>query len=146
MSYRRPLPVMPVGRYKSNCGEANDTKAFTNCVRDKTFAIGEVVVSATQGYQSNFANNLSVSDPQLWTSDMTMAMVGRCYTLHYDRLLKVDQETESIIIDLVPANYYVFLHDPDFFLFTINPLTMPTTTLNLNLQEMEASYLGISLA
>ena len=138
-------PIMPVGHYKSSCGGANDTKAFSNCVREKTFAIGEVVLSATQGYQSHSLNNLSVSDPQLWTSDMTMAMAGRCYTLHYDQLLKVDQETESIIIDLVPANYYVYLHDPDFFLFTINPLTMPTITLNLNLQEMKASYLGISL-
>ena len=136
-------PVMPVGHYKNNCGDANDTEAFSNCVSDKTFAIGEVIVSATQGYQSNLVSNLS--DPQLWTSDMTMAMVGRCYTLHYDQLLKVDQETEAIIIDLVPANYYVFLHDPDFFLFTINPLTMPTTTVNLNVQEMKKSYLGISL-
>ena len=138
-------PVMPLGHYKTNCRDANNTKDFSDCVRNKTFGISEVIVSATQGYQSNVVSNLSVSDPQLWTSDMTMAMVGRCYTLNYDQLLKVDQETESIVINLAPANYFVYLHDPDFFLFTINSLSMPTTAVNLNLQDMNASYLSITL-
>ena len=137
-------PVMPLGHYKSNCGDANNTEDFSDCVTKKTFGISEVIVSATQGYQSNVVNNLSdFSDPLLWTSDMTMAMVGRCYTLNYDQLLKVDEETESIVINLIPANYYVFLHHPDFFLFTFNPLTMPTTAVNL--QAMNASYLFITL-
>ena len=136
-------PVMPLGHFKTNCRDANNTKDFSDCVRNKTFGISEVIVSATQGYQSNVVSNLSVSDPQLWTSDMTMAMVGRCYTLNYEQLLKVDEETESIVINLVPANYYVYLHNPDFFLFTINPLTMPTTAVNL--EAKNGSYLAITL-
>ena len=136
-------PIMPVGHYKKKCGDANDTQDFIDCVANKTFGIREVIVSATQGYQSNVVRNLSVSDPHLWTWDMTMAMVGRCYTLHYEQLLKVDQETDSIVVNLVPGNYYIGLHHPDFFLFTINPLTMPMTTVNL--QERNGSYLSIAL-
>ena len=140
-------PVMPIGHYKNNCGEANDAKGFEDCVEHKTFGIDEVIVEATQGYLSNIVRNLPVSDSQLWTSDMTMAMLGRCYTLNYDQLLEVDQETESIIINLVPQNYYVYLHDPDFFLFTINPLAMPTTEVDLQsaVQMMNAPSLGLIL-
>ena len=136
-------PVIPLGHYKTNCGGANNTKDFSDCVTNKTFGISKLVVSATQGYQSNVVNNLSIFDPQLWTSDMTMAMVGRCYTLNYEQLLKVDEETESIVINLVPRNYYVYLHHPDFFLFTINPLIMPTTAVNL--EAKNGSYLAITL-
>ena len=89
-------------------------------------------------------SNLSVSDPGLWSSDLTMAMFGRCYTLNYGQLLKVDQETDSIMINLVPANYYVYLHDPDFFLVTINALTMPTQFLTVSELNI-GSYLGLAL-
>ena len=136
-------PIMPLGHFKNNCGDASGANDFSDCVANKTSGINEVVVSATQGYQSNVVSNLSVSDPGLWSSDLTMAMFGRCYALNYDQLLKVDQETDSIVINLVPENYYVFLHDPDFFLVTINALTMPTQFLTVN-KLNDGSYLGLA--
>ena len=136
-------PIIPKGHYKKNCRDADDTKDFEECVRNNTFGIDEVIVDATQGYKSSIVRHLPVSDSRLWTSDMTMTMPGRCYTLNYDQLLKVDQETEAVVVDLVPGNYYLYLHHPDFFLFTINPLTMPTTAVDL--QVMNASYLGLVL-
>ena len=134
-------PILPKGHYRRNCGGANSTKDFEACVENKTFGFNEVIVSATQGYLSNTVMNLS--DPQLWTSDLTLVLTGRCYTLNYDQLLKVDQETESVWVNLVPENYFVILHHPDFSLFTINPLSIPTTAFNL--QVSNASYTGLIL-
>ena len=108
-------PILPFGHYKNKCRGANNTKDFEECVENKTFGFNELIVSARQGLLSNIVKNLS--DPRLWTSDLTLVLTGRCYTLNYDQLLKVDQETESVWVNLFPENYYVILHHPSLSLF-----------------------------
>ena len=139
-------PIMPRGHYRKNCADASGAEEFIDCVESQTHGINEVIVNATHGYSSNVTAELELSDPNLWTSDMTLAMNGRCYTLNYNRQLKVDKEIDSIIINLVPANYYLFLHDPDFFFPTINPLTLPLKYITVNQQELtNTSYLGLTV-
>ena len=139
-------PLMPLGHYKKNCPDASGAKEFSDCVGNKTLNINEVVVSATQGYSSNIIRKLELSDSNLWTSDMTISVSGRCYTLNYDKQLKVDKETNNIIINLVPSNYYLFLHDPDFFFPTINPMTLPLNLIMVNPQELgNKSYLTLTI-
>lgn len=139
-------PIMPFGHYKKNCGDASSAKEFSDCVKNKTLNLNEVVVNATQGFSSNIIKKLELSDSDLWTSDMTISVSGRCYTLNYDKQLKVDKETNSIIINLVPTNYYLFLHDPDFFFPTINPRTLPLNLIMVNPQELgNTSYLTLTI-
>ena len=140
-------PSFPVGNYMKNCKDASGANDFRNCVSNKTLDIDEVIVSATQGWNgTEDVIMLELSDPNLWSSDMTVTTGGRCYTLKYDQQFKVDPQTDSIVIDLVVGDYYIFLHNPDFFLTTMNPLALPLNFFTFNRQEFtNTSFLGLTL-
>ena len=77
---------------------------------------------------------------------MTITTGGRCYTLKYDQQFKVDPQTDSIVIDLVVGDYYIFLHNPDFLLTTMNPLALPLNFITFDRQEFtNTSFLGLAL-
>ena len=42
-------------------------------------------------------------------------------------------------------SYFIFLHEPDFFLVTYNPVTMPTTDTTLTFEEINDAYMTITL-
>ena len=41
--------------------------------------------------------------------------------------------------------YYLFIHQPDFFILTYNPLTMPTVDMLISFNETGRSYLALIL-
>ena len=64
---------------------------------------------------------------------MTTTMKGRCHTIQYDQKMGVDVEKDSLIIGLKPnLSYVFFLHQPGFFLFTLNSYTLPAFNLVLD--------------
>ena len=140
-------PSVPYGNYKKNCKDANGANDFSNCVANKTFSIDEVIISARQGWNpTEDVGMLELSDSNIWTSDMTITTGGWCYTLKYDQHFKVDPRTDSIVIDLVVGDYYIFLHNPSFFLVTLNPLTLPLKFITFNRQEFtNTSFLALTL-
>ena len=42
-------------------------------------------------------------------------------------------------------SYFIFLHEPDFFLLTYNPVTMPTTDTTLTFEELNDAYMTLTL-
>ena len=42
-------------------------------------------------------------------------------------------------------SYFVFFHDPDFFLVTYNPVTMPTTDTTISYKEVGDAYNTLTL-
>ena len=138
-------PSFPFGNYKKNCKDANGSNDFSNCVANKTYGIDEVIVSARQGWVED-KMKLELSDPNLWSSDMTITSGGRCYTLKHDQHFKVDPETDSIVIDLIVGDYYIILHNPDFLLTTMNPLALPLNLITFDRHEFtNTSFLGLTL-
>ena len=133
-----------IGNYRKNCENANGANDFSDCVANKTFGFDEVIIFAQQGIEDVSA--IKLSDPNLWTSDMTLTTGGRCYTLKYDQELKVDFQTDSIVINLVVNDYYVFLHNPDFLIVTLNPLAIPLQFMPVTPKDLtNTSSLGLTL-
>ena len=61
-----------------------------------------------------------------WWEDFTHVWLGRCYTLQLDRKLGPDFRTDELFLHLNPAlNYYIFVHDPDYFIINSNPVSLP---------------------
>ena len=134
-------PVMPVGNYRKHCKDASGAEEFSDCVANKTFGLNEVIENVTQGVGFK-----ELADPKLWTSDMTLTTGGRCYTLKHDQQLKVDFQTDSIWISLVVNDYYVFLHNPDFLIVTLNPLAIPLQFMRVTPKDLtNTSCLGLTL-
>ena len=42
-------------------------------------------------------------------------------------------------------SYFIFLHEPDFFLVTYNPVTLPSTDTTLSYKEVGDAYMTLTL-
>ena len=110
---------------------------------NKTYGFEEMIQSATRGFLHNAEENFN--DPRLWTWDLTLAVVGRCYTLNHDHLLQLNPLTDGIVLELVQMkDYYVYFSEPDFHFIRANPLlTIPVTMVVLH--GFESRYLSVVL-
>ena len=53
---------------------------------------------------------------------------------------------ESLMFNLNKnLSYFIFLHEPDFFLTTYNPVTMPSTDTTLAYDEVGDGYMTLTL-
>ena len=41
--------------------------------------------------------------------------------------------------------YFIFLHEPDFYLLTYNPVTLPSTDITLSNKEVGDAYTTLTL-
>ena len=42
-------------------------------------------------------------------------------------------------------SYFIFLHEPDFFVVTYNPTTMPSTDFTISYEEVGDGYMTLTL-
>ena len=117
---------------------ANTSQGFQDCVEQETFN-NSAKAQRGVGFQ-RFIN------PSLWTWDVTAAIDGRCFTLNFDEPLTIDLSVDSLVFNLEEDMvYYLFIHQPDFFILTYNPLTMPTVDMLISFNETGRSYLALIL-
>ena len=95
------------------------------------------------GFSHNAEENFT--DARLWTWDLTLAVVGRCYTLNHDHLLQLNPLTDGILLQLVQKkDYYIYFSEPDFHFIRAWPLlTIPVTMVALH--GFESNYLSVTL-
>ena len=93
---------------------ANNTADFENCIEEGTFGLNDTVVQA-------WATGKKLTGPEFWTSDVSLSMFGRCYTLDLDVKLGVNAITGTIMLNLTQTSpiRYISINRT----FTILPLT-----------------------
>ena len=123
-------PQLDAAHYENHCGNASTREDFEACVTNKTFSLEEMIQCAMRGL--NQVEDLT--DPQLWTSDVTFAVLGRCYTLDYDQLFTINPLKDGIALIVVENNdYYIYFSEPDFHFIRAQPLlTVPVTMVALH--------------
>ena len=122
---------------------AKSAQEFKNCVENRTYNFSETIESASHGFVSRTAKNLS--DPGLWTWNMSLAAFGKCYTLNYSSNLTMDQERDSLFFQLSPnKSATFFLHESDFFIPTFNPLTLPTAKEHIDSSHFKRMILELT--
>ena len=134
--------------FRVHCEHANNADMFWECLEDKTYDFDEIILSASHGQPMHLVKNLSW-DEQIWTWSTPARTVGRCYTLHYDQLFKIDMATDAIVVNLNQSSklyYHVFLHDPDFFTLTYNPFATPLSFFAINPKALRNSHLLLPIA
>ena len=106
--------------YKGKCQNESTAAGFFSCIKSKTFKLNDLVDYATHGYKSLY-------DFKLWTWDMTLPVLGRCYTLDYDIPVGIDADTDIVVIKLNEKHhYFVVLHETSLFALTTNKLAATT--------------------
>ena len=120
---------MQVNFIFEECGTIEADEAF-NCIKQKTFNLTETVLAGQLGLSCNPCKN--ILDESFWSSDLTVSEHGLCHTINYPDKLGADpfKEVLSFILD-EKLQYKILVHDPNFFLLTANPLTIPQITLEM---------------
>ena len=66
--------------------------------------------------------------------------------MDYAEPILINLRKEGLMFNLNKnLSYLVFLHDPDFFLVTINPVTMPSTDTTILFEEAGDAYMTLTL-
>ena len=61
--------------------------------------------------------------------DFTFDSAGRYYTLDLPLKLGPDDPEDQLFLELYRnLTYFVLIHDPEYFLFNVNPIALPTAT------------------
>ena len=64
----------------------------------------------------------------------------------YTKPIGIDLREESLMFNLNKnLSYFIFLHEPDFFLLTYNPVTLPSTDTTLSFEEVSGGYMTLTL-
>ena len=134
-------PTVDAAHYENHCSNASTTEDYVSCVTNNTYGFKDMIQHATHG----FSNVEDLTDPQLWSWDLTFAALGRCYTLDYDQMLKENPLEDGIEFRFVRKNdFYIYLSEPDFHFIRGNPLlTVPVTMVTLH--GFESRVLGVTL-
>ena len=93
---------------------------------EKTYKLQELVEDSWLGNPRAPTNKkLSIMKTIFWTPDFTLAWSGMCYTLDIE-----DSKGNNLVHFFLNINltFIVFIHDPNYYLNSNNPQTIPMTT------------------
>ena len=87
------------------------------CFEKNTYQLNETV------YETYYTKYDITNETKYWTA--LKGKWGQCHTFQYDTPLKSDFNGLLFGIDPTASSYVVFLHDPKFYYFALNPLVFP---------------------
>ena len=100
-----------------------------DCMKEDSFELSDFLVEAKFiGVNKNYSPPilLNSSSPSFWKEDMSISGYGRHFTLK--SLKNITQNEEECLAFILTRNFsfFVFVHDEDFFLYSVNPLGPPS--------------------
>ena len=110
-----------------HCSGINMT--VDDCIKEDSFELSDFLVEAKYiGINKNYSApfQLNSSSSSFWKEDMSLSGFGRYFTLK--SLTNVTQNEEDCLAFILSRDfsYFVFVHDEDFFLYSVNPLGPPS--------------------
>ena len=111
--------------FESHCNLTRDFQEVKTCIDENTFDHNDVVE-----YVKN-VDGRNITNQSFWTDDLSNFDAGKMHTLNNSYM--IGDDTTWIRIDLNKSlNYTIFIHDPQFFMYTMNPDTIPQIQINLS--------------
>ena len=108
-----------------NFCNASDTFAkFVWCINEKTFKRDDVILSANAG-------NKTTLNESFWAEEITTFYAGKSYSLQYIAFQSEDKFDVHFGLKK-GQNYSIIIHDPNYYLFTVNPETIPNIILTMD--------------
>ena len=110
----------------TNCPGHEELNQTVNCIDRQTFNFSEVLEEAHSGDESR--RNISTS--QFWREDFSNFEIGKTLTLNNS--FEIGKDSRPLEISLKKSqNYTILIHDPQYFLHTSNPDTVPKVSITL---------------
>lgn len=131
------VPTKDSEALQAVCGDQPDIE---RCIRSHSRGLEETAFVEMGGISGSAPWAEALTDPALWREDFTSAWYGRSFTLTYPHARGTAWRTDAINIHVNKSdglNRRIFLHDPNYFILSVNPLSLP-----INLQTLESSRQG----
>ena len=110
----------------------NSNFSIDKCLEEKTLKRSDLLKSVILGfdrYEVNFTK-------ENIREDFTSVWCGISYTLLLPTKIGPDYYRHQIFLELdTNLSYTVFIHDPDYFLFNVNPTVLPATVGEFTTQK-----------
>ena len=105
--------------FKGACGSSTDAEEALNCIKNQSFNLSDLVISAVDG-----ENQTLKSDH--WMENLSWISAGKCQTLNTSQVkIGSDLFHPLIIMFNTTVDTYTMVHDQNFFILGPNPRTMP---------------------
>ena len=109
---------------------------FTNmedCLKNDTIERDEFLKSARHGFNEENSTSLvnNESSSSIWSEDLTSTFLGRHFTFKFSKTLRSTSDGYLIFQLDNKFNYFIWLHDANFFIPSQNPLGSPSKRWNL---------------
>ena len=126
--------------YNHWCKSANSTADFEKCIEEETFGLNDTLIWAG-------AADKDITGPEFWTSDVSLSLFGRCYTMHLDVKLGVSILTSIILLLNPNLTYQIYLHQQDIYYSAFNPVALAEASVRrtLSFEDTGNQFLGFTL-
>ena len=118
--------------FGENCGYDLVGTNLTDCVKNKTFDEEDSI--------KKLVLNTYEKQNVTWTEGITVASFGRCFSLNDTIIL--DFKTQWNLMFHNKTDALVFVHDPQFFLLSENPRTIPKFIKIVDKQDLKKYQLS----
>ena len=116
----------------------DDHKKMAECINEKTYKHDDMINSYTIG---SYEEEKDVTNTTIWSEGITTSFPGRFLSIE---TVFADPEDFVFNIQFKPElKYSVMIHDPDFYVFTVNPSTVPGILLSL--EDSLSQYVHINM-
>ena len=122
--------VKPIGKpfvLTNYCPDSGSIEEMYKCIDEGTFDLEEAASFETSAVPT------SQNTSKFWAQKFSFFPNGMCYTLNYTGLLGTNKYADvlKIVLPLLDEKteqsfvYNFWIHDPDFFVFSLNSLAIP---------------------
>ena len=110
-----------------NCVISQNFTMLIECFNRQTFNLSEILDQVNNGdrLKQDITNNLS------WNEDLGNFDLGKAYTLNNSYQIGIDTKRFEIFFKK-DLNYTIWIHDPNYYIYTHNPGTVPKGSLEIS--------------
>ena len=135
-----PAPSISVGLpsfgHPDKCSDSNDS--IETCIRENTYNRSQTVNDVLLGFTKR------ESLREVFNEDYAGAT--RYYTFNLNSTIGTDGSEDQIFLLLFPDFVYtIFIHDPDYFLYSHNPVALPTIMTQFDTRTTLSQYYRLDL-
>ena len=120
-----PAITIALGNQIKNNSCFEKDASIEHCLERDTLNRSEVLRRVIIGWRRKKEINLTQENLR---EDFTSNFAGRYYTLDLPMRIGPDYHEDELFLELnTNQTYTVFIHDPQYFLYNMNPIALPTT-------------------
>ena len=127
---------------KQNCKITKNVSNLISCIDKNTFTLSEVL--ETKPIEIGDESSSRFTNASLWSEDLSNFDLGKVFTLNNS--YRIGHNSDHLQIYFKKGNNYtISIHDPHYYMYALNPFTIPQIRLVITDSKSRALYIEVIL-